>query len=661
MHWQPWDAAALAQAVEEDKPIMLSIGYAACHWCHVMATESFADATIAEGLNADFINIKVDREERPDIDQIYQSAHFIFTRRNGGWPLTMFLTPSGEPFFGGTYFPAVAQHGLPTFSEVLQRVTTAWREQRSAIGEQNKQVLPLLRSLNHYPDPASQENALHALSLQTAAAEFEQLFDAENGGLGEAPKFPHPVELAFCLHYGRCQQHESLLAKVHHTLTKMAMGGLQDHLAGGFFRYCVDAVWQVPHFEKMLYDNGLLLTLYADAAIAYQDATLRQTVVTTAEWALTQMRDEEGAFYAALDADSADGEGAFYLWGEEELKLALTPEEYTVFASHYGVHAGGARVEGKLHLTRRQSVAQTSAATSIVVSECTTLLTRAHDKLRGLRQQRLPPAQDDKILTAWNALMCHGLARSGRLLQNPQWQMAAQTAFDSTCRRLRCEQRTYAACRQNQRSSYGFLDDCAFLLQAALELLRNDFHPQTLNTAIHLAEELCTYYEDPAVGGFFFTANDGETLIDRSKSISDNALPSGNGIAITALLLLTQLTGDPRWQHAACRALKLFNHTLTQRASASASLLSALQCHLQPPTLVYLVGDSALCRQWQHALDNDAASMVLVFCLPPNHAELPLPLQKVPPEDGVFAYVCRDQSCSAPLTDFTLLQKMLAA
>lgn len=656
VHWQQWDDAAFAQARREDKVILLSIGYAACHWCHVMAHESFADAETAEIMNAHFINIKVDREERPDIDRIYQAAHSVFTRRSGGWPLTMFLTPAGEPFFGGTYFPPQARHGLPGFPHLLQRVATAWQERRADITAQNHSVLQALRTL----DTHAPSDNLGSAPLHAAAEQFCTLFDAEHGGLGEAPKFPHPVELTFCLRIAREHNHAALLQAVYDTLLKMARGGLCDHLGGGFFRYCVDARWQVPHFEKMLYDNGLLLSLYAEAAAHWQeDAALQQVVAHTAEWALREMRHTDGSFYAALDADSGGGEGGFYLWEEAELQAALSAPEYAVLASHYGI-AAAARVEGKVHLARRQTLAQTARACALDETTCAARLAAAQDKLYAQRAQRPRPRTDDKILTAWNGLLILGLARAARLGDNADWHAAARQAFDAVWQNLRADGRTRTARRQGQISAHGFLDDCAFLLAAAVELLRAEVCPQVLTAACALAEELCTHYQDEEAGGFFFTAGDGETLIRRIKTGEDGAIPGGNGVAAQALLLLAQLAGKPQWQQAATRTLHAFYATVCAHPTAHASLLSALHTHLHPPPLLLLSGCASTCRHWRNALRAEAAAACEVFCLPPDTSALPPPLQKPTPPQGALAYVCDVHGCSPPLSSLAQVQQLLA-
>ena len=654
VYWQPWDENALAQAKREDKPILLSIGYAACHWCHVMAHESFADEQTATLMNTYFVNIKVDREERPDIDRIYQAAHYVFRQGAGGWPLTMFLTPDGTPFFGGTYFPQNARSGLPAFCDVLIRVAKTWREKREAILQQNKTIISLLQKLDK-TTPAT--SALNASIVAKTATHLEKIIDRNNGGLGDAPKFPHPVELAFCLETATRQNNTALLSIVQMSLQKIADGGLADHLGGGFFRYCVDAGWRIPHFEKMLYDNGLLLALFADAQTALPE--LRDTLEKTASWLINDMRTNDGRFYASLDADTEDGEGAFYLWEEEIIKDLLSADEYDSFVSHYGLGTNG-EINGKIHLTQRQTAAQTATATKRNKADSRRLLNSANAKLHAARQQRPQPALDNKILTAWNGLAIRGLARAGRLCGNNDWITAANTAFAAVITQHRRNERTAAVGYRQTIGEYGFLDDTAFLLDAALELLRCQVTSDTLNIACALANELCEHFEDQDNGGFFFTANDGEKLIRRLKTADDNATPSGNGVAARALLTLSWLSGNIAYHAAAERTLRAFADAMQQMPAGCTSLLSALQWFCHPPALVFLCGNTAICKKWQHSLETVYTPDMLLFIIPTNESDLPEVLKKAQPPNGASAHVCIGNACLPPVQSLAELRRVLA-
>ncbi|MGU9951513.1 MAG: thioredoxin domain-containing protein [Gammaproteobacteria bacterium WSBS_2016_MAG_OTU1] len=645
VHWQPWDDMALAQAKHEDKVILLSIGYAACHWCHVMAHESFEDEATAKEMNENFICIKIDREERPDLDRIYQAAHYVFHQRAGGWPLTMFLTPKGMPFFGGTYFPKTEGRGLPSFVSVLHKVLEAWRDKRAEINVQNSQVLSLLRQLDQYK---LVDSAMDDLPVRDALRLFGGIIDMERGGFRGAPKFPHPVEFGFCLTAATALADTKALAAIKISCEKIATGGLCDHVGGGYFRYCVDEQWAIPHFEKMLYDNGLLLSLFVDAGIAFDSPALLQTAENIAEWALQEMQSTSGGFYASLDADSAGGEGAFYAWNEGEIEKTLSAKEYAVVGAHFGL-AAGANFEGKWHLAKRQTLSQTATALSLGEDDCKTMLMTARKKLYDVRALRLPPPTDDKILTAWNGLMISGLARAGRVLKRQEWVNAAAKALGFVNAEMIVNNRLLAVRRGEQQGGLAFLDDCAFMLEAALELLRADFNVRTLNFARDMARQLLEHFEDKDNGGFFFTPADGESLIRRPKSIDDNAIPSGNGVAARNLFLLSWLTGEVEWAQAGERALSTFSDSIKKQPVGCASLLLALRWHLSPPSLVFLCGDKDICLQWQQQLEADYNPDRLVFILPQDRADLPLSLQKESPQEGARGYICNGVSCLPPM------------
>lgn len=633
VHWRPWDESALAKAAAEDKPILLSVGYAACHWCHVMARESFADEETAAEMNKHFINIKADREERPDLDRIYQAAHYVFARRGGGWPLTMFLTPDGAPFFGGTYFPKHAGRGMPSFISVLRKVAETWRDKRGDIEKQNARILPLLRSLDSHPPS---EEAMTGAPAREAMRLFRGMFCPANGGFRGAPKFPHPAELSFCLHSAREENDAELLSAAQFTLQRIAAGGLADHLGGGFFRYCTDEQWAIPHFEKMLCDNGLLLALFADAFLIFSSPEFARAAEGIARWAISEMRGEGGGFYSSLDADSEGGEGAFYVWSESELRTLLSAAEVAAVESRFGPAA-------KANFAGRRHLAQTAAASA----EYNPTLAAALGKLKRARDLRPRPATDDKILAAWNGLMIRGLARAGRIMRRPEWIGAAQNALDFIRREMHSDGRLYAAWRNGRRGSAAFLDDCAFLLDGALELLRADFRADTLQFAVAIAAQLRAEFEDDECGGFFFTAAGGEKLIRRPKTAEDDAVPSGNGVAARALLTLSLLQSDSQAADVAEKTLSAFYGAMRERPAGCASLLSALRMHLSPPPLLLLYGERELCQKWQDELLREFPQ-ALSFVLPEDLSQLPPSLQKPRPETGARGYVCARFSCLPP-------------
>ncbi|MBP6224934.1 MAG: thioredoxin domain-containing protein [Rhizobacter sp.] len=569
--WYPWGAEALTRAQREDRPILLSIGYAACHWCHVMARESFADAQTAALMNDGFINIKVDREERPDLDQIYQQAHQLLRRANGGWPLTVFLSPQGVPFYSGTYFPHQAQADQPAFSDVLARVRSVWGERRSDLAQQDRALMAALAA----SQPRAQGVAIPDAAVRDAARDqLASAFDAVHGGFGSAPKFPHPSDLAFLLRRGRDEGDAQALHMALFTLRKMAEGGLYDQIGGGFFRYSVDAQWRVPHFEKMLCDNGLLLALYADALALTDEPLFRRVVEDTVGWLLREMRAASGAFCASLAADDARGrEGLAYVWEPEPLRLALSPNEWDVCAAHWGLVDAPA-FEGRYWQLRVARPAGALAATlrrpEAMVDE---LIASARAKLLAAREKREAgerPARDDKQLTGWNALVITGLARAASVCGRTDWLQAARAA------RVWVQAERWHAGRLSMLPGQdAFLDDHAFLLEAVLALHEIDPQADDLPFAAAIADAMLAQFEDPADGGFFFTRNDAPALIHRSRSGIDAALPSGNGTAALALQALGRRLDDPRYFAATDRCVRVFAHAVRHDPASHTRLLQA--------------------------------------------------------------------------------------
>ena len=545
--WYAWNKDALNKAIEEDKPILLSIGYSACHWCHVMAHESFEDDETAEIMNAHFINIKVDREERPDIDKIYQTAQQMLTQRTGGWPLTMFLTPNDHiPFFGGTYFPMESKFGLPGFKGLLTRISDFYREERDSIINQNDSFLMSLQSMGQQviPDEAT---VLNPEPLETATQQLHQSFDLQFGGFGSAPKFPHPSNLEHLLRQHLqtdCVQNQAI-NMVELTLDKMALGGLYDQLGGGFYRYSVDQEWMIPHFEKMLYDNGLLLTLYSQTWQITKEPLYQQVAAGTADWVIEEMQSPEGGYYSSLDADSEGVEGKFYAWDKDEVKALLSEQEFDVFIKYYGLDQVP-NFEGKWHLRVMQETTET---------EILQLLEQARVKLLQQRATRVRPGCDDKALTSWNALMIKGMATAAFAFNEDRYQESAEKALEFIHQKLYSDGKLLATYREGKAHLNAYLDDYAFLIDAILSFLQCRWDQKWLDMAIRLADQILDSFEDKEHGGFFFTSHDHEKLIQRSKSFMDDSLPSGNGVAASVLGKLGHLLGDSRYLKASESAL----------------------------------------------------------------------------------------------------------
>ncbi len=665
--WHPWDEEALKLAREQDKPILLSIGYSACHWCHVMSHESFEDPEVAAEMNRHYVNIKVDREERPDLDQIYQTAHAMLTQRSGGWPLTLFLMPDGTPFFGGTYFPKHGRHGMAGFLDLLPRIAEAYRSKRGEIAQQNAALIEAFsRTLPAAPSGA---RALKRAPLDAAVREFTQAFDAVHGGIGRAPKFPHPFELAFCLRRHALDGGEPGLAIPQLTLAKMAEGGLHDQLGGGFCRYSVDETWSIPHFEKMLYDNAALTALYSDAWLVTQAPLFRKVVEETAAWIIRDMQSPEGGYYSSLDADSEHEEGRFYVWTPEEVKNLITPDEYAVVGPHYGLD-GTPNFEGRhWHLRVMKPLDAVARLLGVPLAECERRRDAARARLLAVRAKRVWPGRDDKVLTSWNALMVKGMARAARVFGRPEWLASARRATDFIRGALWRPQTSADTPRGRLLATYkggrahlnAYLDDHAFLLDALLELMQTGFHGEDLHFARELAEILLDRFEDREAGGFFFVSHDHEKLIHRAKPGHDNATPSGNGIAAFALQRLGHLIGEPRYLEAAERALKLFYPAMERQASGFVSLATALDEYLAPPQTIILRGDGKAMAEWQHALTRSYRPDTMVIALPGGLSGLPPVLDKAAPATGVNAWVCRGVTCLPPIGDLADLESTLSA
>ena len=633
--WYPWGPEALARAKAEDKAILLSIGYSACHWCHVMAHESFEDPEIAALMNRDYVNIKVDREERPDLDQIYQSAHQMLARGAGGWPLTMFLSPDGDPFLGGTYFPKVARYGLPGFAELLGQVNEIWRDKRAEIGEQNQQIkVAFARTL---PAGGARRSELGDAPVHSMLQNLRANFDARHGGFGRAPKFPHPADLELCLRKG-----ETEIA--HTTLTRMCEGGIYDQLGGGFCRYSVDQYWMIPHFEKMLYDNGPLLHLLADAWLATGDSLYARCAQETAAWMIREMQSPGGGYYSSLDADSEHEEGKFYVWDREEVRSLLTPEEFQEVAAHYGLDQPPNFENRHWHLRIAAPLRNED------------LLNLAKSKLLAARETRIRPGRDEKILVSWNALAIRGMAHAGRVFGRPDWIESARRALGFIRNHMWKDGRLLATAKDGRAHLSAYLDDYAFLVAALLELLQAGFTAADLEFAEQLAEVLLEQFEDPERGGFFFTARDHEKLLHRPKPGNDNATPSGNGVAAWVLGRLAALTGEDRYARAAERTLELFYPAMRDRSAGYAQLCIALDELLAPPAILVLRGERGAVSRWGAELAREFLPGMLVVPVDNGVTGLPPLLDKPLRPETVNGWLCRGVTCLAPISSLEQLR-----
>ncbi|MGD2031713.1 MAG: thioredoxin domain-containing protein [Gammaproteobacteria bacterium] len=661
--WYPWCEEALELARKTDRPILLSIGYSACHWCHVMAHESFENPATADVMNRLFVNIKVDREERPDLDKVYQMAHQMLVQRPGGWPLTMFLDPGDlTPFFGGTYFPDRPRHGMPSFTDLLQRVANYFRENRDEVGRQAEAVQQVFKRIGEVD--AADSPPSDSTALDRARDALADNFDEQYGGFGRAPKFPHPTSIDRLLrHWRGTAKTENpdlqALYMVTLTLQRMALGGLYDQVGGGFCRYSVDDYWMIPHFEKMLYDNGPLMALYAQAWAVTDDPLFARIASQTGDWVIREMQAPDGGYYSALDADSEGVEGRFYVWERDQVRQLLGDEAFPSFAAVYGLDRP-ANFEGKWHLHTFRSPDDVAKELDVPADDLEARLAAARGQLLSARESRVRPGRDDKILTAWNALMIRGMAVAAGHLQRKDFLDSAVHAAEFVRTRLWAEGRLKASWKDGRARFSAYLDDYAFMLDAIIELLQHEWRQEWLTFATGLADGLLEHFEDRTRGGFYFTADDSESLIHRPRPLADEALPSGNGVAAQSLARLGYLVGDTRYLTAAERALAAAAGAIEQMPHAHCALLNALEEYLQPPEIVIIRGVPEETAEWHRAASLLYTPGRLVYAIPAGQP-LPEPLAAKTGDDSPVAYVCRGTVCSSPVTSLSDLASELRA
>ena len=650
--WYPWGPEALERAKSEDKPILLSIGYSACHWCHVMERESFENEAIAKLMNQYFVNIKVDREERPELDAIYMSAVQAMAG-HGGWPLTVFLTPEGAPFYGGTYFPPEDRGNIPGFERLLFTVQEAYTAQKENIINHSRQLAEHLQKAEGF---VGEPRELETDVLTAAFRTLGSMHDENRGGFIGPPKFPHALLLEFLLRTYKRIGVEDPFFIVEESLTKMAQGGIYDQLGGGFHRYSTDQNWLVPHFEKMLYDNALLSNVYLHAHLTNGNAMYKRVCQETLDYVLREMTDPAGGFYSSQDADSEGGEGAYYVWSYDELAAILGEDDLKIAGRFYGVRPEG-QYEGFNILHRSEAPMEIARDLGVTVGQVLESVERAQPKLLEARSKRVPPATDDKVLTNWNGLMLRSFAEAGAALGRADYLDAARKNARFLLDTMRQDGKLLHSYRAGQAKVNGYLEDYACLADGLLALYEASLDLEWFQAAQQLADEMCARFWDEDEHLFYDTSTDHEQLLMRPKELSDHVVPSGNSMAVNVLLRLSRLTGRADYQQKAVSLLQSLAETMAAHAMSFGNMLSALDFYLCTPQEIAIVGpkDSEASKAllnvvWQHYLP----AHVLAFAEPDDDeaAEAIALLEERDMINGApAAYVCQNFACQLPTTD----------
>ena len=662
--WYPWGEEAFERARKEDKPIFLSIGYSTCHWCHVMEHESFENEDVAKIMNEHFVSIKVDREQRPDIDQIYMNA-VVMMAGSGGWPLSIFLTPEGEPFFGGTYFPPKDLYGRPGFGRILLSVAEAWKTKRQDLVNSAGKLTGYLEG----PEPATAAAKLSPETLTKAFHTFRSTFDAVNGGFGGAPKFPQPTNLSMLLSYRHRTGDAFALQMVEQTLDAMAGGGIYDHLGGGFHRYATDDRWLVPHFEKMLYDQALLSKVYLQAYQITAKERYARTAKEVLDYVLRDMTDPAGGFYSAEDADSEGEEGTFYLWEPEQIAKVLDEDQAKLFSARYGVTKSGNFEKRKTVLNVTASIEQLEKEFQKDRAAIMDSLSAARKKLFEHREKRIRPHRDDKVITAWNGLMISSLAYGGAVLDEEKYVRAAERSAEFTLNTLHKNGRLMRYYREGRAIEKAFLDDYAFLTMGLLDLYEATFDARWLIEAKKLCEQMVELFADGEAGGFFLAGTDSEKLIARTKPSSDGAIPSGNSIAALALLKLGRLTMNRHFEKQGGKVLAAFSAQLEQSGVHSSAMLEALSFSLGPGLEIIIAGSAEAVdtRKMLKLIRSKFLPNAVVLMHDQDKADsslyeaVPFIKNQTVVQGKATAYVCRNYACNKPTNSVDELEEMLAA
>jgi uncharacterized protein YyaL (SSP411 family) len=649
--WFPWGEEAFAKAKAKDKPVLVSIGYSACHWCHVMEHESFEDEATAAIMNEHFVSIKVDMEERPDVDQIYMNFVQMTTGR-GGWPMNVFMTPDKRPFFGGTYFPPVSRYNMPSWQQILTSIADAYTKDRAGLEHSASEIVAELQRSG----AASAPGALGKEILDAAFTNHERTFDAVNGGFGGAPKFPGAMSLEFMLRYHKRTGNEHALAIVTFTLDKMARGGIYDQIGGGFHRYATDSIWLVPHFEKMLYDNAQLVRVYLHAYQVTGHEFYKRIVVESLDYIQREMLDVSGGFYSTQDADSEGEEGKFFVWTPDEVNDVLSDADAAIFNRLYDITAGG-NFEGRNIPNIRDT-----ALDEISAAENAELIDRCRRKLFAARENRVKPNRDEKVIAAWNGLMLAAFADAAAVLGSEAYLEIARRNADFIVNRMRFKDRLYRTWKEGKAKLNGYIEDYANIADGLLVLYQATGDVKYLAEAKRLADVMIARFWDEENGGFFFTSNDHEELIVRNKDVFDNATPSGNSVAADVLLRLAVLTGDEKYERFGVSVLRIASPRMQMHPQGFGRALSVLESHLGATKEIVIIGPkgNALERQVLGQYLPDAV-VILSRDAEPEAERVPLLKDRSMFDGQATAYVCENFVCQRPVTSVEELADMLAA
>ena len=640
--WYPWSDEAFLIAEQEDKPVMLSIGYSACHWCHVMAHESFEDDATAEIMNKNFINIKLDKEERPDLDKIYQMSQTIITGKTGGWPLTVFMTPKKFPFFAGTYFPNTERHGLPSFKDILIRVNDFYIDQKRDIELQNIQIKNIFNNLNKSKES---KNIINDDLMEKVKNELLASMDKVHGGFGSAPKFPHINNLEFLIKTLK-KQDKDVLDAINLTLSRMCCSGIFDHLKGGFFRYSVDELWMIPHFEKMLYDNGPMISILANAFRKTGNKMYLNKLSQTCDWLLAEMQSNDGGYYSTIDADSEGIEGKFYVWSDDDLKNILNKEEIDVFKKMFVVY-DRPNFDGKYHL----HVTKTNESYYL---ENIDIANKICKKLLQKRDERIRPGTDKKVLVSWNALVIEGMINAYKVTENKDYLISARKSFDFIKNNMWQDGKLYA-CYHDKACFNAYLDDYAFLSRACLEILKIEWDNSYFDFLIKTTDVLINDFQDKENGGFYFTSDNHEELIYRPKSYMDESLPSGNSIAIGALMELYELTGLTKYIEAVENAINSAHDSLNRSNSSHSSLLLAAPRTDSSKRLIIIRCEESNLSDNQNLINKLDTLNDNIYFIANNITLKADSLSDKKSEGNFTAYICQNNICLKPISSIEKL------